>query len=78
MEIIDELEPVRRGVYTGALGWLGGGGAMDLSIVIRTAVIAGGRLTLHVGGGIVADSTAARELEETEEKAAAWRAALDG
>jgi anthranilate/para-aminobenzoate synthase component I len=44
--------------------------------VIRTAVLAGGRLTVHVGGGIVADSRPERELEETEEKAAAWRATL--
>jgi para-aminobenzoate synthetase component 1 len=71
MEIIDELEPSARGVYTGALGWL------DLAIAIRTATLAGGRLTLSVGGGVVADSTPERELEETEEKAAAWRRALE-
>ncbi len=76
MQIIAELEPRPRGVYTGALGWLGAGGALDLAIVIRTAVVAAGRLSLHVGGGIVADSAPARELEETEEKAAAWRTAL--
>jgi len=76
MQIIDELEPSARGVYTGALGWLGAGGTLDLAIVIRTAVLAGGRLTLAVGGGIVADSTPEREFEETEEKAAAWRRAL--
>jgi len=78
MQIIDELEPSARGVYTGALGWLGAGGTLDLAIVIRTAVVAAGRLTLSVGGGIVADSTPERELEETEEKAAAWRRALAG
>jgi anthranilate/para-aminobenzoate synthase component I len=76
MEIIDELEPVRRGPYTGAIGYLGRGGAIDLSIVIRAAVLSSNELRLHVGGGIVADSTPAREYEETEEKAAAWRAAL--
>lgn len=76
MQIIDELEVARRGPYTGAVGYLGRGGAMDLSIVIRAAVLASGELRLHVGGGIVADSTPAREYEETEEKAAAWRAAL--
>ncbi len=76
MQIIDELEPARRGPYTGALGWLGSGGAMELAIAIRCAVISGGELRLHVGGGIVADSTPERELEETEEKAAAWRASL--
>jgi para-aminobenzoate synthetase component 1 len=77
MAIIDELEPTRRGVYTGALGFLGAGGAVDLAIAIRTAVICDGALHLHVGGGVVADSTAAREFDETEDKAAAWRAALD-
>jgi para-aminobenzoate synthetase component 1 len=76
MQIIDELEPVRRGPYTGAIGYLGARGALDLAIAIRTLVVAGDRLHLHVGGGIVADSRPARELEETEEKAAAWRAAL--
>jgi anthranilate/para-aminobenzoate synthase component I len=75
MQIIAELEPVPRGLYTGALGWIAGD-RLELSLVIRTAVIAGGELRLHVGGGIVADSTAARELEECEEKAAAWRSAL--
>jgi para-aminobenzoate synthetase component 1 len=76
MQIIDELEPARRGPYTGAIGYLGAAGAIDLSIAIRGAVLASGELRLHVGGGIVADSTAERELAETEEKAAAWRAAL--
>ncbi len=76
MQIIDELEPARRGPYTGAIGYIGQGGAIDLSIAIRTAVVASGQLRLHVGGGIVADSTPERELEETEEKAAAWRVAL--
>jgi anthranilate/para-aminobenzoate synthase component I len=76
MQIIDELEPTRRGPYTGAIGWLGAAGAMDLSIVIRTAILTASALHLHVGGGIVADSRPERELAETEEKAAAWRAAL--
>jgi para-aminobenzoate synthetase component 1 len=76
MQLIDELEPTRRGPYTGAIGFLGAGGAIELSIVIRTAVLAAGTLTLHVGGGIVADSSPARELDETEEKSAGWRAAL--
>jgi para-aminobenzoate synthetase component 1 len=77
MQIIDELEPVRRGVYTGALGCIGPGDTMELSIVIRTAVIGRGALRLHVGGGIVADSIPARELVETEEKAASWRSGLE-
>ncbi len=76
MEIIDELEPSRRGVYTGAIGMLGPDGTIDLAIAIRTAVLCDDVLHLHVGGGIVADSTPAREYAETEEKAAAWRAAL--
>jgi len=76
MEIIDELEPARRGPYCGAIGWLGEGGAFALAIAIRVAVLAGGELRLHVGGGIVADSDPRAELEETEDKAAGWRAAL--
>ncbi len=76
MKCIDELEPARRGPYTGAIGYWGADGALDLSIAIRCAVLTPAELRLHVGGGIVADSTAARELEETEEKAAAWRRAL--
>lgn len=76
MEIIEELEPTRRGVYTGAIGRIGPGGAIDLSIAIRTAVLCDGALHLHVGGGIVADSTTEREYAETEDKAAAWRAAI--
>lgn len=77
MQIIEELEPTRRGVYTGAIGRIGPGGAIDLSIAIRTAVLCDGALHLHVGGGIVADSTAEREYTETEDKAAAWRAAIN-
>ena len=57
MEIIDELEPSPRGPYTGATGWLGAAGDLDLAIAIRTALVRDGRLTLSVGGGIVADST---------------------
>lgn len=76
MEIIDELEPARRGPYTGAIGYLGADGAMDLSIAIRTLVLTDKEARLHVGGGIVADSTPERELEETEEKASAWRTSL--
>jgi anthranilate/para-aminobenzoate synthase component I len=67
---------VARGPYTGALGYVGFDGDMELAIIIRTAELADGALTLAVGGGIVADSDPARELEETEEKAAAWRRAI--
>ena len=74
MQIIDELEPTPRGAYTGATGWLGAAGDLDLAIAIRTAVVRDGRLTVSVGGGIVADSTPETELEETEVKARAWEA----
>lgn len=76
MQIIDELEPARRGPYCGAIGWMGEGGAFALAIAIRVVTLAGGELRLHVGGGIVADSEPAAELAETEDKAAGWRAAL--
>jgi len=68
MEIIDELETVRRGPYTGSFGWLAAR-ALDLNIVIRTLVRVGDRLFLQVGGGIVADSVPAREYRETLDKA---------
>ena len=77
MQIIDELEPAPRGVYTGASGWLGAAGDLDLAIAIRTAVLRGGQLELSVGGGIVIDSTPEGELRETEVKARAF-AALGG
>jgi para-aminobenzoate synthetase component I len=76
MEIIDELEAEPRGVYTGAIGYLGRGGAIELSIAIRTALLWGDNAHIQVGGGVVADSRVERELEETEEKADAWRRAL--
>ena len=76
MEIIDELEPVRRGPYCGAFGFFGARGALDLSIAIRVGVLVGHELRVHVGGGIVADSDPTAELAETDLKAAGWRAAL--
>jgi para-aminobenzoate synthetase component 1 len=72
MQIIDELEPAVRGPYTGATGWLGAAGDLDLAVAIRTALVAGGRISLSVGGGIVADSTPDGEWAETEVKAAAF------
>jgi para-aminobenzoate synthetase component I len=69
MEILERLEPVRRGAYTGAIGWIGPDGAMQTSIVIRTFVADGDRLTLHVGGGITWKSEPAAEWEETVAKA---------
>jgi para-aminobenzoate synthetase component 1 len=72
MQIIDELEPVARGPYTGATGWLGAAGDLDLAVAIRTALVSGGRLSLSLGGGIVADSTPEDEWGETEVKALAF------
>jgi para-aminobenzoate synthetase component 1 len=76
LEILDELEPVRRGPYTGALGYFSATGELDLSIVIRTLVITGERAYLQVGAGIVADSDPRREYEETLFKAEALLRAL--
>lgn len=69
MEIIDELEPVARGVYTGSIGYLGFNGSSDLNIAIRTIVIQEGKAYIHAGGGIVADSEEQSEYEETLVKA---------
>lgn len=71
MEIIDELEPVRRGVYGGAAGYLSYGGEMDLAIAIRTGVIQDGMLFVQAAAGIVADSDPETEWQETEAKARA-------
>jgi anthranilate synthase component 1 len=71
MEIIDELEPVKRGIYAGAVGYLGFHGDMDLAIAIRTAVIKDGRIHVQAGAGIVADSDPAAEWQETQNKALA-------
>jgi len=71
MEIIDELEPEKRGIYGGAMGYLGWNGNMDMAIAIRTAVIANGRLYVQAGAGIVADSQPDLEWEETRNKARA-------
>jgi anthranilate synthase component 1 len=68
MEIIDELEPLKRGIYAGAVGYIGWNGNMDTAIAIRTAVIKDGRLHIQAGAGIVADSVPAREWEETMNK----------
>jgi para-aminobenzoate synthetase component 1 len=69
MEIINELEPVRRGPYCGSVAWIGFDGAMDSSIVIRTLVVRGGRVAAQAGGGIVADSVPSAEFDETMDKA---------
>lgn len=78
MEIIAELEPSRRGIYCGSIGYLSTTGAMDTSIVIRTLVAGGGRVTFSVGGGIVADSDPEGEYQETLDKATALITALAG
>jgi anthranilate synthase component I len=71
MEIIDELEPTKRGVYSGAVGYLGFNGDMDLAIAIRTAVVKDRTLYVQAGAGIVADSIARNEWVETQNKARA-------
>jgi anthranilate synthase component 1 len=78
MEIIDELEPERRGPYAGAIGYIAAGATrMDLAITIRTCVIAGGVASVSAGAGIVADSVPEREWEETENKARALLLAIE-
>lgn len=71
MEIIDEVEPVRRGVFGGAVGYLGWHGEMDMSIAIRTCVIRGAKVYVQAGAGLVADSDPASEWNETQIKARA-------
>ncbi len=76
MEIIDELEPHVRGPYTGAIGYLGFDGRVDLNVAIRTLVQRDGWCSFHVGGGIVADSEPEAEYQETLDKGRALVAAL--
>jgi anthranilate/para-aminobenzoate synthase component I len=71
MEIIDEIEPTRRGPYTGSLGYIGFNGNMDLNIIIRTFLIKKGRAYIQAGAGIVADSDPEREYYECIKKAEA-------
>jgi anthranilate synthase component 1 len=71
MEIIDELEPVKRGVYAGAVGYLGFNGDMDVAIALRTGVVKDGMLHVQAGGGVVADSVPQAEWQETQNKARA-------
>ena len=77
MEIIDELEPTRRSVYTGAIGYLSFGGEVDLNIAIRTFLVKDGRAYFQVGGGIVFDSEPEAEYQETLDKAKALIQALE-
>jgi para-aminobenzoate synthetase component 1 len=71
MQIIEELEAQRRGIYCGAIGYIGFDGDMDTSIAIRTAVVSHGSVRFWAGGGIVADSKVEDEYQETFDKAAA-------
>jgi anthranilate synthase component 1 len=77
MEIIDELENVRRGLYAGIIGYIGYDGNMDTCIAIRTAVMQGDTVHIQAGGGIVADSDPQREYEESWNKAAAMAEAVE-
>ncbi|OJY26738.1 MAG: aminodeoxychorismate synthase, component I [Myxococcales bacterium 68-20] len=77
MSILERLEPAERGVYSGALGWIDLGGAMDLSVVIRTVVVKDDTATFSVGGAIVADSDPRDEHEETVHKGRALVRALE-
>ena len=76
MEIIEELEPVRRGIYCGAIGYISFGGYMGTSIAIRTILLTNGQVYLQVGGGIVADSDPFAEYQETLQKGMGLRRAL--
>jgi anthranilate synthase component I len=77
MEIIDELEKEKRGVYAGAVGYFAANGAMDTCIVLRTAVVKDGVMYVQAGGGVVADSDPEAEFQETVNKARALMAAAD-
>ena len=76
MEIIEELEPVRRGIYTGSMGYIGYDGRIDLNIIIRSALVKNGKIYCYAGAGIVADSNPEKEYEETLFKAEAIMEAL--
>jgi anthranilate/para-aminobenzoate synthase component I len=77
MNLCSKLERQERGVYSGAIGWFGGDGSCDLSVVIRTLIIKGNKFEFQVGGGIVADSTPMQELEELISKAKGMLLALN-
>jgi para-aminobenzoate synthetase component 1 len=77
MQIIDELEPVRRGAAMGAIGYIGFNGDMEWNVAIRTITCKSGTAYFHVGGGIVADSEAQSEHDEVMLKAQALIAALN-
>jgi anthranilate synthase component 1 len=76
MQIINELEPISRGAYAGAVGYIGLNGSLDTCIAIRTVVAHGGKLSIQVGAGIVADSVPENEFQETANKSAAMLEAV--
>ncbi len=76
MEIIDRIEPVRRGIYSGAIGYLDARGGLDLSVVIRTLLVREGRVHMHGGGAVVSDSEPEAEYREALDKVRALLAAL--
>ncbi len=76
MQLCDRLETVRRGVYSGAIGYFDARGGVDLSVAIRLILLAGGRAFVHSGGGIVADSRPAEEYAESLDKVRPLFAAL--
>ena len=78
MEIISTLEPVARGPYCGALGFLGFGGEMDTSVSIRIAVSTPDRIVFHAGGAVIADSDPEAEYRETLHKAQAFLDVIGG
>ena len=78
MEVIDELEPTQRNVYTGSIGYIGFDGQVDLNIAIRTIVKVGDQITFQVGGGITWDSNPQEEYEETLHKGKSILKAIRG
>src|SRR5690606_41717234 len=78
MEIVDELEPEKRGIYGGGVGYFAANGEMDFCIALRTAVVKGGKLYIQAGGGGVYDSDREAELRETVNKSKALEAAGEG
>ena len=77
MEIIDELEPEKRGIYGGGVGYFAANGEMDMCIALRTSVVKDGRLYVQAGGGVVYDSDPEAEFQETVNKSKALRAAAE-
>ena len=74
--MIDRIEPVRRGIYSGAIGYLDAGGALDLSVVIRTLLVRDGQIHIHSGGAVVHDSVPEDEYRESIDKIRALLAAV--